>query len=360
MRLRFPVLALVVVALVLGWFTWQRVDAGRRADASSATGSGTNGTQSARGGSGAGDATSKVSTFDPGAAPGALKPATGAGSGGPADARTARLQLLNTLQARPSMAFAIREAAASQERAANTFLGELVSFCLRNSTTTVKAQTSASSYVPGRLRAPTVRDTPQMFKESAEQTRFQENNKSIQDVCRDFDIKAAEAEVVATVEKLAANGSPYAALLSDVNPRTNYTALTPEQFELISRALGEQDIGTLALLGQQAQSMINAAMQGAADSKVPEARYFGDTSGTLAWQLALCQLGAYCGADSVWAREACFKFGACGGEDFASAIRSALIRDGLDATIIDKQAAAFVNAISSGDPTQLGMRRKKP
>lgn len=358
MRSRLFVAALAVVVIAVAWFVWH--GGGSWPGSSAAAGAGSTDGKNARSPSAseAANAASRVSTFDADSAPGALKAATG--GGGPVDARSARLQLLTNLQMRPSMAFSIREAAASQERAANTFLGELVSFCLRNSTTTVKAQSAASSYVPGRLRAPTVRDTPQMFKESADQTRFQENNKSIQDVCRDFDMKAAEAEVVATVEKLAANGAPYAALLSEVNPRTNYTALTAEQFELISRALGEQDIGTLALLGQQAQSMINAAMQSTADSKVPEARYFGDTSGTLAWQLALCQLGAYCGADSVWAREACFKFGACGGEDFASAIRNALIRDGLDATIIDKQAATFVNAISSGDPTQLGMRRKKP
>ncbi len=359
MRSRTALVSAVALILVVVFFAWRTVESRREAGNAGVAGNAkSSSSSSSAGSSGSGDSGSKVTSFDPGAAPGALKAATG--GGGPVDARTARLQTLTNLQTRPSIGFAIREAAASQERAANTFLGELVSFCLRNSTTTVKAQSSASSYVPGRLRAPTVRDTPQMFKEGAEQTRFQENNKLIQDVCRDFDLKAAEAEVVATVEKLAAAGSPYAALLSDVNPRTNYTALTAEQFELISRALGEQDIGTLALLGQQAQSMINAAMQSAVDSKVPEARYFGDTSGTLAWQLALCQLGAYCGADSVWAREACFKFGACGGEDLAGSIRNALIRDGIDATLIDKQAAAFVNAISSGDPTQLGMRRKKP
>jgi len=359
MRSRNIVAVVVVLAVVVGWFTWRTVESRQAANAAAA-GSATSGESGSKGASGTGsaDTGSKISTFDADSTPGALKAATG--GGGPVDARTARLQILANLQARPSMAFAIHEAGSSQERAANTFLGELVSFCLRNSTTTVKAQTSASSYVPGRLRAPTVRDPAQMFKENADQTRFQENNKSIQDVCRDFDIKAAEAEVVAAVDKLAAAGAPYAALLTDVNPRTNYTALTGEQFDLISRALGEQDIGTLALLGQQAQSMINAAMQASADAKVPEARYFGDTSGTLAWQLALCQLGAYCGADSVWAREACFKFGACGGEDYATAIRNALIRDGMDATLIDKQATLFLNAIMSGDPTQLGMRRKKP
>jgi hypothetical protein len=359
MRSRTVLISAVVIALVVAFLGWRTVESRRDAGDGSAgrrTTSASSSSSAVTGGSG--DRGSKVTSFDPTTGPGALKAATG--GAGPGDARAARMQLLTSLQTRPSIGFAIREAAASQERAANTFLGELVSFCLRNTTSTVKAQASASSYVPGRLRAPSVRDTPQMFRESADQMRFQENSKLIQDVCRDFDIKAAEAEVVATVEKLAAAGSAYAALLSEVSPRTNYAALTAEQFDLISRALGEQDIGTLALLGQQAQSMINAAMQGAVDSKVPEARYFGDTSGTLAWQLALCQLGAYCGADSVWAREACFKFGACGGEDLAAAIRAALIRDGLDATLIDKQAAAFVNAISSGDPTQLGMRRRKP
>ena len=357
MRSRNIVATLVVLALVAGWFAWRTVESKRTADASASSTAALAGKSA--GAIGSADAASKVTTFDPGAAPGALKAAAGS-SGGPVDARTARLQLLNSLQARPSMAFAIREAGSSQDRAANTFLGELISFCLRNSTTTVKAQTSASTYVPGRLRAPTVRDPAQMFKENADQTRFQENNKSIQDVCRDFDAKAAEAEIVAAIEKLAATGATYPALLTEINPRTNYGALTAAQFDLVSRALAEQDIGTLALLGQQAQSMINAAMQASADAKIPEARYFGDTSGTLAWQLALCQLGAYCGADSVWAREACFKFGACGGEDFAGSIRAALIRDGIEATVIDKQAAAFVNAITSGDPTQLGMRRKKP
>jgi hypothetical protein len=359
MQSRNIVVAVMVVALALGWFAWRTVASDHSNVASPVSGVGTDTKNAVSSQSGSADAASRVITFDANAAPGALAAITARGRD-PVDARTARLQLLTALQARQSMAFAIHEAAASQDQAANTFLGELISFCLRNSTTTAKAQASASTYVPARLRAPSLKDSPQLFKESDERTRFQENNRSIQEVCRDFDAKAAEADAAATVEKLATSGSAYAALLSDISPRTNYRALTAEQFELVVRALSEQDIGTLTLLGQQAQAMINGAMLASSATTVPEARYFADTSGTLAWQLALCQLGAYCGADSVWARDACFKFGACAGDDFASAIRAALIRDGMDATLVDKQASAFLNAITSGDPTQLGMRRKKP
>ncbi|MCZ2134446.1 MAG: hypothetical protein LC098_03305 [Burkholderiales bacterium] len=137
-------------------------------------------------------------------------------------------------------------------------------------------------------------------------------------------------------------------------------ALTTEQFDVVSRTLREQDPATLALLRQLLQPVLANLMANAAPASITDPRYFADTGAPLAWQLALCQLGAYCGYDSLWAREACYRYGACTGDDLASAIRAALTCDGLDSALLDKQAARYVRAITASDPAALGLRRKKP
>ncbi len=309
-----------------------------------------------------GGAVSAIRAIDPATAeavPGQLQRTDNAARGN-ADPRTTRRQRLAALQAQPSVALAIRDAAGADDAAINAFSLELLDYCLRNGSPMVKAQASNSSYAPGRMRAPTLKDPPDLFKSPAERTRMLESNRALVAGCAEFDAKRASDDVDSALARLAQRGAALPELMNLIGGTLNLSALTDAQFETIRRALAEQDPTTLALLGQLVQpALINAAI-GAAPPSVAEARYFGEVTAPLAWQLALCQLGAWCGHESLWAREACFRFGACAGDDLATAIRAALTRDGLPADVLDKQAARFLDAITGGDPAALGLRRKKP
>lgn len=356
--LRKPLLFFAALALlVLGWFAWPPITPGVGAGAAPVALSAINGGAAAD----ASDASkgSRIVALDAANAPGALA----AGGRAPtaatnADPKLARLQTLAALQSRGSVAQALRDAAISPELYSNSFIGELVSFCSRYTSDAVKAQTSADNYAPSRMRSSKAPLVTPLFAGAEESVRFKENTRAIVEFCRDFDRKAATAAEAAAIERLIAAGSPHAALVTEFGGNPNFTGLTPEQFAVIGKALTEQDIGTLALLGFQAQPLLNNALH-AGNASLDGAREFAQRSGQLAWQLALCQLGAYCGSDSLWARDACFRFGACGG-DLAAALRGTLARDGIDATALDQQAARYAEAIRSGDPTQLHFRRKAP
>ena len=353
MRNPVVVCCAALILLALGWFGWRVVAPPVVASTSSSIGQASSRTLDAA-------SASRIVALDGANVPGALtanavQPVAAVGS---ADPKSVRLQTLASLQNRGTIAQALHEAAVSPELFANSFVGELVSFCLRYTSEPVKAQTSAENYAPSRMRASKARLATPLFASAADAARFKENTDAIREFCRDFDRKAALAAEAAAIERLSAVSSPYAALVTEFAGNPDFTGLTPEQFAVIAKALAEQDIGTLALLGFQAQPLLNNALQSASAS-LDGARDFAQRSGQFAWELALCQLGAYCGSDSVWARDACFRFGACGG-DLATALRATLARDGIDSAALDQQAARYADAIRSGDPTQLHFRRKHP
>ena len=139
-------------------------------------------------------------------------------------------------------------------------------------------------------------------------------------------------------------------MFSELGPQLDHKALSPRQFGLITEALNEKNLALLELLGAQIAPALSNAFAGGNASE-------GAASG-LAWQLALCQLGTYCGRDSLALRQACWRYGACAGDDLATAARAAMARDGLPRTALDKQVSLFVNAINMHDPELLGIRRK--
>lgn len=362
MRLRpIPVLLLLVSLAFATFFWWngRTVADGQAVVGEAARGAGVAGSSA----NAAGTAVAGASTIRPidpnapGALPGQLHASATAGDARP---RAGRFERLAELQSRNSLAVAIREAAGTDDPAANAFVMEMIDFCLRNTAPKTKTQATSTSYVPARLRATTAKDPPDPFRDAAERNRMLESNRAMIEICSEFNLTNAKADAAAALQKLTARGAQFPALLNLMTNPADLGALTVEQFDVVSRALGERDVGTLALLGQLLQPLLSNMMANKAPPTVTEPRYYADVNAPLAWQLALCQLGAHCGHDSMWAREACFYYGACTGEDLAAAVRAALIRDGLNPALLDKQAEQYVRAITSGDPAALGVRRKKP
>jgi len=283
----------------------------------------------------------------------------GNGSRSPSGGESRARQFTN-MRDNPSFGAVMLQASAASDTASRTLLSEMIAFCSRNTTRPAKAAAVSKAYVPYRVRVPIAGDSPQVIENANVQSKFDANKLAIQEFCRDFDLKAAvDAEKLA-LGKLAAEQANYVKLMAAFDTGIDPNAVTPGQFELIAKALDEKDIGTLLLLGEQLRAVLEKALEGtAAQAEVRQPPNFAASFSTVAWQLALCQLGADCGGDSIWAAQMCFRFGACAGDDLSSSLRAALIRDGLAPDVLDKQAALYVAAIASGDPTRLGIVRRK-
>lgn len=358
-----PVLILLIALALVAAFWWNsRSAADSAANASTAAAGGNRaGGAPANAAGAAGTGASAIRAIDPnapGALPGQLQAA--AATAGETRPRAGRFDRLAELQSRNSLAASIREAAGTDDPAANAFVMEMIDFCLRNTSPKTKTQATAASYVPARLRATTAKDPLDPIHDAAERTRMLESNRAMVEICSEFNVATAKTDANVALQKLTARGAQFPAVLAMVTSSADLGSLTAEQFEVISKTLSERDVGTLAVLGQLLQPLLSNLMANNAPSTVTEPRYYADVNAPLAWQLALCQLGAYCGHDSLWAREACFYYGACAGDDLATAVRSALTRDGLNPALLDKQAEQYVRAITNGDPGALGVRRKKP
>lgn len=347
--------AMVLVAVVL-WQFWRSVhvtDVGvahRTTDAQTANKRSTSGQRGEAG------TESRIIVVDASHGVGAQNDRTSRGASG----GESRARQLTSMRDNPSFGAAILQASGASDIASRTLLSELIDFCVRNTTKQAKAAATSNTYVPYRVRVPIVNDSPQVIKDAEVQSRFDANKQTIQDVCRDFDLKAAnEAEKLA-MEKLTAEQATYIKLLNAFDKGINPKAVTSGQFELIAKALDEKDTGTLLLLGEQLRPGLEKALEGtAAQADVRQPTNFAGSFGMVAWQLALCQLGAECGSDSIWAAQMCFRFGACAGDDLAGSLRAALIRDGVAPDVLDKQASAFLTAIVGGDPTRLGIVRPR-
>lgn len=312
-------------------------------------------------GAGAGGATtegSRIVAVDAANAPGSVQtgPAAAPGASRPrATFNDPRKQLLADLQTRPNVLEALRDAAASNEPVAKSFIGEIVTFCTLYTSREAQTMLADERFQPVRLRTSKAPFKTPLFPAAEDEARFRDNQRAIRQFCEGFDAKAGGAAEMAAIEKLNALGSPYQALGKLFQGQVNFTGLSKAQYEAIERTLDGGDIGTLALLGFQAQPLLNNYVH-AANAQLDGARVFGQSTGLIAWQLALCQMGAYCGGDSLWARDACFRYGACGA-DFASGLRHALARDGIDPGALEKIAAQWAAAIQSKDPTRLNFRK---
>lgn len=323
-------------------------------------------TQAARDGTptsapGAASATeSRIVALDAANAPGSVQGQALAAA--PASGRAARpalgdprKQLLADLQTRPSALEALRDAAASNEPLTKGFVGEIVTFCTLYTSREAQTMLADERFLPVRLRTSKAPFKTPLFPAADDEARFRDNQRAIRQYCEGFDARAGAAAEMAAIEKLNALGSPYQALGKLFQGQVNFTGLSKAQYEVIEKTLDGGDIGTLALLGFQAQPLLNNYVH-AANAQLDGARVFGQSTGLIAWQLALCQMGAYCGGDSLWARDACFRYGACGA-DFASGLRHALARDGIDPAALDKIAAQWAAAIQAKDPTRLNFRK---
>ncbi len=304
-------------------------------------------------------AESRIVAVEAAQAPGSVQSGPAAAPASGRSARPAlgdpRKQLLADLQTRPSALEALRDAAASNEPLAKGFIGEIVTFCTLYTSREAQAMLADERFQPVRLRTSKAPFKTPLFPAAEDEARFRDNQRAIRQFCEGFDAKTGAAAEAAAIEKLDALGSPYQALGALFKGHVNFTGLSKAQYEVIEKTLDGGDIGTLALLGFQAQPLLNNYVH-AANAQLDGARVFGQSTGLIAWQLALCQLGAYCGADSLWARDACFRYGACGA-DFAAGLRHALARDGIDPAALDKIAAEWAAAIQSKDPTRLNFRK---
>ena len=277
------------------------------------------------------------------------------GSGGESRAR----QFTN-MRDNPSFGAVMLQASAASDTASRTLLSEMISFCGRNTTRPAKLAVASKTYVPYRMRVPIGGDLPQVIENANVQSKFDANKLAIQEFCRDFDLKTAIETEKLAIGKLAAEQANYAKLMNAFEGGIDPNAVSAGQFELIAKTLDEKDIGTLLLLGEQLRTVLEKTLEGmAAQAEVRQPPNFAASFGAVAWQLALCQLGADCGGDSIWAAQMCFRYGACAGDDLASSLRAALIRDGLAPDVLDKQAALYVTAIVSGDPVRLGIVRPR-
>lgn len=249
------------------------------------------------------------------------------------------------LLSRRNLARSIAEAANADDAQLNALALVLIDFCTTHTTAGAKAQAASGGPPPSSTRAKT--STGGI---DATDPRRLDNARWIVESCKDFNVASAQSYAEAALTRLNAKGSNTGAVFSQLSPQLDYKAVSPAQYSLVTDAMNEKNIALLELLGPQiAPALANAFVGGDASAAA---------SSSLAWQLALCQLGAYCGRDSLALREACWQFGACTGDDLASAVRAAMVRDGLTSTALDQQVRLFIKAINTRDPDVLGIRRK--
>ena len=348
--LLLPLLAALAVA---GWYWRDSVNAG----ASSA--SSANAAQAKSNGSSAGvtrgsanesriivQAAVEINTAQNGVSPGAatveLTPLTSPPlreSLPPEQARIAELL------SRRNLARSIAETANADDAQLNALSLLLVDFCMAHTTASAKAQAASGGPPPSSMRA----KTSTAGADGTDPRRL-DNARWITESCKDFNEGSGQSYADAALTRLSAKGSNAGLVFSELSPQLDYKALSPRQFSVITDALNEKNMALLELLGAQIAPALNGAFVGGDASAA--------ASSSLAWQLALCQLGAYCGRNSLALREACWQFGACAGDDLASAVRAAMLRDGLTSTALDQQVRLFVKAINTHDPDVLGIRRK--
>ena len=249
------------------------------------------------------------------------------------------------LLSRRNLARSMAETANADDPQLNALSLVLVDFCMAHTTATAKAQ--AASGGPPPISMGTKTSTGGI---DATDPRRLENARWITESCKDFNEGSGQSYTEAALTRLNAKGSNAGLLFAELSPQLDYKTVSPRQFGIIADAMNEKNMALLELLGPQLTPALSNAFVG------------GDASAaaatSLAWQLALCQLGAYCGRDSLALREACWQFGACAGDDLASAVRAAMIRDGLTSTALDQQVRLFIKAINTHDPEVLRIRRK--
>ena len=239
----------------------------------------------------------------------------------------------------------IAETANADDAQLNALSLLLVDFCMAHTTAGAKAQAASGGPPPDSMRAKT--STAGI---DATDPRRLDNARWITESCKDFNEGSGQSYADAALTRLNAKGSNTGAVFSQLSPQLDYKALSPAQFSVITDAMNEKNMALLELLGSQIAPAISGAFVGGEASAA--------ASSSLAWQLALCQLGAYCGRDSLALRDACWRFGACAGDDLASAVSAAMVRDGLTSNALDQQVRLFIKAINTQDPSVLGIRRK--
>ncbi len=249
------------------------------------------------------------------------------------------------LLSRRNLARTIAETANADDAQLNALSLLLVDFCIAHTTVAAKAQANVGGPPPNSLRA----KTPATGNDATDSRRL-ENARWITESCKDFNEGSGQSYADAALTRLNAKGSNTGAVFSQLGPQVDYKALSPAQYSVVTDAMNEKNMALLELLGAQIAPALAGVYVGGNTS---------DAAATsLAWQLALCQLGAYCGRDSLALRDACWKFGACAGDDLAGAVQSAMVRDGLSSNALDQQVRLFVKAINTRDPEVLGIRRK--
>ncbi len=252
---------------------------------------------------------------------------------------------LAELLSRRNFARAIAETANADDAQLNALSLLLVDFCMNHTTANAKAQAAVGGPPPNSMRAKT-----STAGTDATDFRRMENARWITESCKDFNEGSGQSYADAALSRLNAKGSNAGLVFSQLGPQLDYKALSPAQFSIITDAMNEKNMALLELLGAQIAPALAGVYVGGNTS---------DAAATsLAWQLALCQLGAYCGRDSLALRDACWKFGACAGDDLAAAVQAAMVRDGLASNALDQQVRLFVKAINTQNPEVLGIRRK--
>ncbi len=244
-----------------------------------------------------------------------------------------------------NIARAIADAAKADDAQLNALSLLLVDFCLAHTAADAKAQAASGGPPPISMRAKT--STAGI---DATDPRRLDNARWITESCKDFNVTSVRTDADAAMTQLTNKGSNAGAVISQLSPDLNYKSLSAEQLSVITNAMSEKNMAVLSLMGAQIAPALGAAFVGGDASAA--------ASSSLAWQLALCQLGAYCGRDSLALRDACWQFGACAGDDLPSAVSAAMVRDGLATNALDQQVRFFVKAINTNDPSVLGIRRK--
>ena len=253
------------------------------------------------------------------------------------------------LLSRKNFARAIAETANADDAQLNALSLLLVDFCMSHTAARAKTQAAVGGPPPSALRAKPAAASEGVRADATDPRRL-DNARSITESCKDFNDGSGQSYADVAMTRLTAKGSNAALVFSELSPQLDYKALSPKQFSIITDALNEKNMALLSLLGSQIAPALEATFAGGTASETAAA--------ALAWQLALCQVGAYCGRDSLAMREACWRFGACAGDDLSAAIRAAVSREGMTSTAFDKQVALFVKAINTHDAELLGIGRK--
>ena len=254
------------------------------------------------------------------------------------------------LMSRRNLTRLIAETANADDVQLNAYSLLLIDFCTSYTSAPAKAQAAVGGPPPSTLRAKPATAGAQNARADATDSRRLDNARWITESCKDFNEGAGQGYAGAALARLTAKGSNASLVFSELGPQLDYKALSNRQFSIVTDTLNEKNVALLELLGTQIAPALKSTGTG---GNAAEA-----ATSALAWQLALCQAGAYCGRDSLALKEACWRFGACGGDNLAAAVRAAMVRDGQPSTALDKQVALFVKAINTHDPELLGIGRK--